>query len=58
MASPWARGIIGIYLHIKYYANEQERQQWAKDFPLDEMPDRETPPYDRDRLLPKHPSGW
>ncbi len=42
-----------VYLHNKYYADEQTRQRWKQDFPDDEMPDHVDPPYDRDRRLPK-----
>ena len=39
-------------LYLRYYADEEERNQWAKDWPNDIIPARETPPYDRDRYLP------
>jgi hypothetical protein len=42
------------FLYLKYYADDDWRQQWHKDWPNDPMPDHEDPPYDRDRLLPKH----
>lgn len=45
-----------IYLHHMYYADEDERDRWRKDFPEDAMPDHVDPPYDRDRTLPK-PDG-
>ena len=38
---------------LRYYADEDEREHWLKHSPDLEMPPRETPPYDRDRLLPK-----
>jgi len=41
-----------IQLQMKYYADEEWRQQWQKDSPDFVMPDHEDPPYDRDRLLP------
>jgi hypothetical protein len=44
-----------IHDWLKYYADEETRQQWAKDFPNDVIPPHEDPPYDRDRHLPKHP---
>jgi hypothetical protein len=47
-----------LQLFLRYYADEQEREMWAKDFPL---PPREKPPYDRDRHLPQPPEpegGW
>ena len=43
------------YLYLKYYADDDWRRFWLKDFPDDEIPDHEDPPYDRDRLLPKPP---
>ena len=41
------------YLFLKYYADENWRQQWALDFPMDPMPDHEDPPFERDRQLPQ-----
>ena len=40
-------------LYLKYYADEDWRQHWHKDWPDDPIPAHEDPPYDRDRLLPK-----
>lgn len=40
-------------LYLKYYADENERIHWLNAFPNDPMPNQESPPYDRDRLLPK-----
>ena len=39
-------------LYLRYYADEEDRQLWAKDWPNDVIPKHEAPPYDRDRLLP------
>ncbi len=39
-------------VHLRYYADEETRLRWAKDFPDDVIPPHEDPPYDRDRLLP------
>jgi len=39
-------------VYLRYYADEEDRQLWANDWPDDAMPDHETPPYDRDRHLP------
>ena len=39
-------------LYLRYYADEEIRNQWAKDWPNDIIPAHETPPYDRDRYLP------
>lgn len=44
-----------VELWLRFYADEATRDRWAKDFPDVEMPPREKPPYDRDRLLPKAP---
>lgn len=41
------------WLYLKYYADDDFRQVWQKDFPDDPIPAPEDPPYDRDRLLPK-----
>lgn len=46
-----------IFIYLKYYANEEDRNWWAKDFPLDNFPAPEKKPYDRDRLLPKR-ENW
>jgi hypothetical protein len=40
-------------LYLKYYADEQYRQHWQKDFPDDAIPPHVDPPHDRDRHLPK-----
>jgi hypothetical protein len=40
-------------LYLKYYADEDWRRQWHKEWPKDPIPPHEDPPYDRDRLLPK-----
>jgi hypothetical protein len=42
-----------IRVWLRYYADEETRRRWRADFPADEMPPREQPPYDRDRLLPQ-----
>jgi hypothetical protein len=46
-------GEMDTYLYLKYYADEDWRQQWLVDFPDDDMPARENPPHDRDRRLPQ-----
>lgn len=43
-----------IFLYLKYYADEEIRRIWAKDFPNDPIPEHADPRYDRDRHLPKH----
>jgi hypothetical protein len=42
-----------IQIHLKYYADDQEREKWAADWPDDDIPEKEPKPYDRDRTLPK-----
>jgi hypothetical protein len=44
-------------IYLKYYADEKHREQWAVDWPGDRLPDREEPPFDRDRFLPQSPIG-
>lgn len=39
-----------IEIYLRYYADEEYRQQWARDFGV-ALPPHETPPFDRDRLL-------
>jgi hypothetical protein len=41
--------------YLRYYADEEYRQSWAKDFPEDEIPPHEPLPYDRDSKLPQPP---
>jgi hypothetical protein len=45
------------HVYLKYYADKQQRQQWALDWPDDTMPEHEDPPFDRDRHLPQSPVG-
>lgn len=45
------------HLYLKYYADEDWRRQWHKDWPRDPIPPHEDPRYDRDRLLPKPDYG-
>ena len=42
-----------MQLFLKYYADDDFRRQWHKDWPKEPIPPHEDPPYDRDRLLPK-----
>jgi hypothetical protein len=39
---------------LKYYADEEERESYAGEYPEDDIPNHEDPPYDRDRHLPGH----
>ena len=41
---------------LRFYAEEEERERWALDFPEDAMPPHEDPPFDRDRWLPEPPT--
>jgi hypothetical protein len=49
----WSEEDTQIYL--KYYADKEAREDWARRWPEDELPTHEDPPYDRDRHLPKGP---
>jgi len=42
-----------IILSLRYYADDQQRAQWAADFPDFPIPPKATPPFDRDRRLPQ-----
>ena len=61
--SAWHIQLLGSYseedmlLFLKYYADDDFRRQWHKDWPKDPIPAHEAPPYDRDRLLPKADYG-
>lgn len=39
-------------LYLRYYASDEDREHWMREFPDDTLPPRERPPHDRDRLLP------
>jgi hypothetical protein len=46
-------------LYLRYYADEENRRRWAKDWPDDAMPEHEALPYDRDRHLPsRNKESW
>lgn len=55
----WHIDILGgcseedMFLSRKYYDSEEDRQRWHEEWPNDEMPPHEDPPYDRDRHLPQ-----
>ena len=42
-----------ITLMLRYYATDEDRRDWQRDFPDYAMPARERLPFDRDRFLPK-----
>jgi hypothetical protein len=42
-----------IHAWMKFYADNETRRDWLKDFRDYEMPAHKEPPYDRDRHLPK-----
>jgi hypothetical protein len=44
-------------IYLKYYAGEEERQEWAAACPAEVMPAHKEAPYDRDRHLPGPSSG-
>lgn len=47
-------------MYLRYYADDAMRHEWQTSFPGDVLPERERPPHDRDRLLPKpelNPAG-
>ena len=39
-------------LYLRYYADEKDRKMWREEFGV-ELPPKEDPPHDRDRLLPQ-----
>jgi len=41
------------YIYLKYYADEDDRILWIKEFPDEPVPSRERLPFDRDCQLPK-----
>lgn len=44
-----------IKTNLKYYADEEERLDWADEYSEEEMPPHEPLPFDRDRHLPGSP---
>lgn len=40
-------------IYLKYYADEDDRSFWIKEFPDEPVPSRERLPFDRDSQLPK-----
>jgi hypothetical protein len=39
-------------LWLKYYADQSDRERWRRDYPEDEIPPHEDPPFTRDDLIP------
>ena len=56
-------GVLGgggqedLYLWLKYYADDDDRAGWAQEWPDQEMPEHEEPPYGRDLHLPEGADG-
>jgi hypothetical protein len=44
-------------LYLRFYADDEFRRQWEKDFPEEALPEHKEPPYDRDRFLPQADYG-
>jgi hypothetical protein len=42
----------GTRTWLRYYADEETREHWRRDWPEYDIPEREDPPFDRDRHLP------
>ena len=45
-------GAENIRAWLTYYADEESREYWRHDFPEEDIPAHQNPPYDRDRHLP------
>lgn len=41
-----------IQTYLTYYADDETRELWAKDWPEDPLPEKKPRPHDRDRFLP------
>ncbi|RPI28535.1 MAG: hypothetical protein EHM61_04770 [Acidobacteria bacterium] len=37
---------------LRYYADQEDRDLWSREWPDDPIPAHQDPPYDRDRFLP------
>lgn len=44
-------------VYLRYYADSEQRKQWALDWPDDSIPDHQDPRFDRDQHLPQSPIG-
>lgn len=41
-----------IEIYLTYYADDEDRRRWQRDFPDHPMPEKREPAADRDRFLP------
>lgn len=61
--SAWHIDFVGsgseedVTLYLTYYADEEERREWADDWWDGPLPTPKSPPYDRDRHLPQPHRG-
>ncbi len=46
-----------MQIYLKYYADDEFRRRWSKDWPNDLLPPHEAPPFNRDETLPKSQLG-
>ena len=46
-----------IELYLKFYADDDYRNSWLKEFPDTRLPQHVDPPYDRDQYLPEADYG-
>jgi|GEM_PF-183011 len=44
--------VSGDEIFLRYYADDNWRQEWAASYPEKDLPDREEPPFPRDHRLP------
>ena len=45
-------------IYLAYYADDETREQWERDFPEMPIPPKVSAPYDRDRFLPSFEKGF
>ncbi len=46
-----------LRIYLTYYADEEERLHWRRDWPGGDVPPHRDPPHRRDRTLPRPPEG-